>query len=448
MRNDEKINIWFFDVDFTLLSNGYCIDNKMTPIIGTKDDMSDFFNSGGDYSDCYAFQSLRNLIAGLRKVSPVYGLTVAFEDREATMKSNIVYEYYNINDVIVVSSKDDKIDYILNYVKKNPITNPILIDDDLETLIKARKAGIDAFHTTNLLFYLYELSDGDKISGNEFLDIWNSSNWDFTSIMGKNNLAPVNENNYQETTVHEGDLFNYHVIREDHTNTEDVNDDNDEDDDTTIHISKLWLRVGEGLFLLLGVFIGFIIALFYIGSQVKDEADYASKLSASEIIDYRDDLTDLSRRIKYEDDSDLDEIKYDLMLIPDDPALTDDVKDVINDLVMEESYRQAEIYYDEECYIPALSHFLRYPDYKQSFYRIQDIIQLTDREIFKADSGNYFVYQEACELLEKGEYKTAADLFMLIEDYNDSYRKEVQALLQAENDQIMAKYENLHDEND
>ena len=73
MRNDEKINIWFFDVDFTLLSNGYCIDNKMTPIIGTKDDMSDFFNSGGDYSDCYAFQSLRNLIAGLRKVSPVYG---------------------------------------------------------------------------------------------------------------------------------------------------------------------------------------------------------------------------------------------------------------------------------------------------------------------------------------------------------------------------------------
>ena len=27
-------------------------------------------------------------------------------------------------------------------------------------------------------------------------------------------------------------------------------------------------------------------------------------------------------------------------------------------------------------------------------------------------------YQEACELLEKGEYKTAADLFMLIEDYN------------------------------
>ena len=37
---------------------------------------------------------------------------------------------------------------------------------------------------------------------------------------------------------------------------------------------------------------------------------------------------------------------------------------------------------------------------------------------------------------------------MLIEDYNDSYWKEVQALLQAENDQIMAKYENLHDEND
>ena len=170
MRNDEKINIWFFDVDFTLLSNGYCIDKKMSPIIGTKEDMSDFFNSGGDYSDCYTFQSLRNLIAGLRKVSPVYGLTVAFEDREATMKSNIVYGYYNINDVIVVASKDDKIDYILDYVKKNPITNPILIDDDLETLIKARKAGIDAFHTTNLLFYLYELSDGDKISGNEFLE--------------------------------------------------------------------------------------------------------------------------------------------------------------------------------------------------------------------------------------------------------------------------------------
>ena len=144
----------------------------------------------------------------------------------------------------------------------------------------------------------------------------------------------------------------------------------------------------------------------------------------------------------------MDEIKYDLMLIPDDPALTDDVKDVINDLVIEESYRQAEIYYDEESYIPALSHFLRYPDYKQSFHRIKDIIQLTDREIFKADSGDYFVYQEACELLEKGEYKIAADLFMLIEDYNDSYRKEVQALLQTENNKIIDKYKNLHDEND
>lgn len=443
MRNDEKINIWFFDVDFTLLSNGYCIDKRMSPIIGTKEDMSDFFNSGGDYSDCRAFQSLRNLITGLRKVSPVYGLTIAFEDREATMKSNIVYDYYDINDVIAVASKDDKIDYILNYVKINPITNPILIDDDLETLIKVRKAGINAFHTTNLLFYLYELSDGYEISGNEFLDIWNSSRWDFTSIM--NSIDPLNENSYHKTTVHEGDSFNYHVTHEDLTKKEDVNDENDE---YAIHIYKLWLRVGKVLYLLLGVFIGFIIALFYIGSQVKDETDSVSKLSESEIIDYRDDLTDLSCKIKYEDDSNLDAIRYELMIIPNDPALTDDVKDVVNDLIIEESYRQAEIYYDEESYIPALSHFLRYPDYKQSFYRIQDIVQLTDREIYKADSGDYFVYQEACELLEKGEYKTAADLFMLIEDYNDSYRKEVQALLQAENDQIMAKYENLHDEND
>ena len=37
---------------------------------------------------------------------------------------------------------------------------------------------------------------------------------------------------------------------------------------------------------------------------------------------------------------------------------------------------------------------------------------------------------------------------MLIEDYNDSYRKEVQALLQAENNKIIDKYKNLHDEND
>ena len=443
MRNDEKINIWFFDVDFTLLSNGYCVDKKMSPIIGTKEDMFDFFNSGGEYSDCYPFNSLRNLIAGLRKVSPVYGLTVAFEDQEATMKSNIVYSYYNINDVIVVTSKDEKINYILDYVKKNPITNPILIDDDLETLIKARKAGIDAFHTTNLLFYLYEISDGDKISGNEFLDIWNLSNLDFTSIMCKNEFSTVNENNYHETTVHDGDSFNYPVIREDPEKEENV-----EDDKNTVHISKLWLRVGEGLFLLLGVFIGFIISLFYIGYQVKEEANSVSELSAHEIIDYRDELTTLSFRIKHEDDSDLDEIKYELMLIPDDPALTENIDDVINDLIVEESYRQAEIYYDEESYIPAISHFLRYPDYKQSFYRIQDICQLTDRELFKADSGDYFVYQEACELLEKGEYKTSADLFMLIEDYNDSYRKEVQALLQSEHDQIINKYESLHEEND
>lgn len=175
VKNDDKVNIWFFDVDFTLLSDAFYITSpNMSPIIGDEKEMEEYFKHGDTYSYCGHFRALQTLITNLLRITPVYALTVCFSKVEYNRKSSMVTQGYDLTDVIAVASKDEKIEYLINYKEENKIANPILIDDDLYTVIAARKAGIEAYSTTNLFFYLYEIRNGKDFTGSEFLHMWRS----------------------------------------------------------------------------------------------------------------------------------------------------------------------------------------------------------------------------------------------------------------------------------
>lgn len=170
--SDSIKELYFFDVDYTLFSNMYNDSGNIRSVVphGNKDIESGFtdytkylINHPNSTEFIRPIKAMQYLVKALseKEDTKVYAITAAGSSFDYNRKVKLLKKYYpDINELIMVNSREMKLDIIDALVEKTGLDNRArcyLIDDDLTTIIHANFRGIATWHTTDILFFLYDV---------------------------------------------------------------------------------------------------------------------------------------------------------------------------------------------------------------------------------------------------------------------------------------------------